>query len=497
MTPDTPLADLVRQMDGAALSGDGRIPVRGIALDSRRIGPGFLFAALRGDKTDGMSFVGDALARGAVAVVSDRPRPAGIECPWVLAGDAREAVAGFARALYGRPDEKIPVIGITGTNGKTTIAYLLESIVAASGGAAGVIGTVSYRIAGASIPAPRTTPEADVLFELLARMVETGCTHAILEVSSHALALRRVHGLRAAAGIFTNLTRDHLDFHRTMESYFEAKSLLFRSLPASSVAVLNADSPSSARLASLTRARVVTFGISARADYRIGRVFSSFDGVRFELRIPEGGGRSIEVVSPLPGLHNASNVAGALAVALSLGIPAAGALDGVRLCHGAPGRFQTIQRGQDFHVIVDYAHTDNAIASLLDSVRALCPARILTVFGCGGDRDRDKRPLMGAAAARGSDEVILTSDNPRTEDPEKIMDDAEAGLCAVPGAGERYRRIADRREAIAAAIALAQTGDAVVISGKGHETYQILKDRTIPFDDALVAAECIDTRMGR
>jgi UDP-N-acetylmuramoyl-L-alanyl-D-glutamate--2,6-diaminopimelate ligase len=269
---------------------------------------------------------------------------------------------------------------------------------------------------------------------------------------------------------------------------------LFRSLPAASVAVVNDDSPYASRLTSLTRARVVTFGSTQRADYRLGPVHSSFEGVRFDLMFD---GRSVPVRSPLPGLPNASNVAAAMATALALGIPEEAVLAGVRSCTGAPGRFERIARGQDFHVIVDYAHTDDAIARVLEAVRALHPARILTVFGCGGDRDRIKRPLMGAAAARGSDEVILTSDNPRTEDPERIMDDAEAGVRSVPGAIERMRRIADRREAIAAAIALAQTGDAVVIAGKGHEDYQILGDRTVPFDDRRVATECLDLRLGR
>ena len=328
-------------------------------------------------------------------------------------------------------------------------------------------------------------------------MIEAGCSHAVLEISSHAIALGRVHGLSLAAGVFTNLTRDHLDFHGTMEAYFEAKSRLFVSLPPAAVAVLNADSPASSRLASLTHARVVTFGASPRAEFRMGEVRSSFEGVRFDLSLPGSSEGPLEVVSPLPGLPNASNVAAAIATALALGIPAQAAVAGVRACRGAPGRFELIERGQDFHLIVDYAHTDDAIASLLASVRALGPAQITTVFGCGGDRDRDKRPLMGAAAARGSDEVILTSDNPRSEDPERILDDAEAGILSVPGARDHYRRIADRREAIAAAIALAGPGDAVVIAGKGHEDYQILAGRTIPFDDRRIAAELLDMRLGR
>lgn len=494
MTRTVALETLLKPFGGPAVAGDARVSISGIAIDSRRVKPGDLFVALQGEKTDGMRFIADALARGAVAVLSDRPRPEGLASPWVVVPDARAALALTARELHGRPDEKLPVIGITGTNGKTTLAYLLEAIVSAAGGSAGVLSTVSYRIAGEAIPAHRTTPEADALFAYLERMVQAGCSHAVMEVSSHALAMKRVHGLRFAAAVFTNLTQDHLDFHGTMERYFEAKSVLFRELPATSVAVLNADSPISERLAALTPARVVTFGSAPPATYRVGPIDASFEGVRFTLVAPDV---SLPIVSPLCGLPNASNVAAAAATAMSLGIPADAVTAGILRFQGAPGRFERIARGQDFQVIVDYAHTPDALEGLLATVRALRPARILTVFGCGGDRDRAKRALMGAAAARGSDEITLTSDNPRTEDPERIMDDAESGIRSVPGAADRSRRIADRREAIAAAVALARAGDAVVIAGKGHEDMQILGDRTIPFDDRLVAAECLDLRLGR
>lgn len=494
MNRTVPLETLLVPLPSPQVAGDARTAISGIAIDSRRVEPGDLFVALQGEKTDGMRFVADALARGAAAVLSDRPRPAGIECPWVTAPDARAALAVVARELHGRPDEKLPVIGVTGTNGKTTLTYLLEAIVSAAGGSVGVLGTVSYRIAGEAIHADRTTPEADAVYDYLERMAQAGCTHAIMEVSSHALALKRVHGLRFAAGVFTNLTQDHLDFHGTMENYFEAKSLLFRELPGSSVAVLNADSPASSRLAKLTRARVVTFGAAEGATWRMGPVDASFEGVRYTLTGPD---LALPIVSPLCGLPMASNVAAAAATALSLGLPPEAVTAGIARFEGAPGRFERIVRGQDFQVIVDYAHSPDAIEGLLATVRTLHPARILTVFGCGGDRDRAKRPLMGGAAARGSDEIYLTSDNPRTEDPERIMDDAEAGIRTVPGAAARTRRIADRREAIAAAIALASTGDAVVIAGKGHEDVQILGDRTVPFDDRLVAAECLDLRLGR
>ena len=494
MTRTVPLETLLSPAMSPLVTGDARTAISGIAIDSRRVKPGDLFVALQGEKTDGMRFVADALARGAAAVLSERPRPEGIDCPWVTAPDARAALALVARELHGRPDEKLPVIGVTGTNGKTTLTYLLEAIVSAAGGSAGVLGTVSYRIAGESIHADRTTPEADAVYDYLERMTQEGCTHAVMEVSSHALALKRVYGLRFAVGVFTNLTQDHLDFHGTMENYFEAKSLLFRDLPPASVAVLNADSPAGIRLAKLTPARVVTFGSAEGATWRMGPVDASFEGVRYTLTGPD---LTLPIVSPLCGLPMASNVAAAAATALSLGLPPAAVAAGIAGFEGAPGRFERIARGQDFQVIVDYAHSPDAIEGLLATVRTLRPARILTVFGCGGDRDRAKRPLMGAAAARGSDEIYLTSDNPRTEDPEKIMDDAEAGIRGVAGAEARTHRIADRREAIAAAVAHARTGDAVVIAGKGHEDMQILGDRTIPFDDRLVAAECLDLRLGR
>ena len=536
MIRTVPLEALCRELDSPVIEGDPRVPVTGITVDSRAAKPGFVFAALRGERMDGHRFVPDALARGAAAVLSEQPRPHGLDCSWVRAADAREALAVMAREFNERPDERLSVIGVTGTNGKTTVTYLLESIVRAAGMAAGVLGTVSYRMgearveeertpaagparpegtalgaggadtksgsdtgtgmgdAPSTVMASRTTPEADALFSYLRRMADAGCAYALIEVSSHALVLKRVYGVRFAAAVFTNLTQDHLDFHGSMDAYFAAKSLLFRSLLSSSLAVLNADSPYCGQLASLTRARVVTYGASDRADARVGPVTSTFAGVSFDLTWE---GRRLEVVSPLPGRPHAENVAAAATTALALGLDPEAVLRGVRACAGAPGRFESIARGQDFHVIVDYAHSDDALARVLETLRELSPRRILTVFGCGGDRDRTKRPLMGAAAAAGSDEVILTSDNPRTEDPEAIMDDAERGVRTVPGAERRFRRVADRREAIAAAIAMAGPGDAVLIAGKGHETTQTIGDRVLPFDDRLVAAECLDRRMGR
>jgi UDP-N-acetylmuramoyl-L-alanyl-D-glutamate--2,6-diaminopimelate ligase len=482
------------------ITGDPGAAIKGVAYDSRAVEPGYLFAALRGEQRDALEFVPQAIGRGAAAVLSTRPAPAAERAPrpaWVQVADDRLALALVARNYYGRPDERLEMVGVTGTNGKTTVCHLLEAVLSEAGRKPCLFGTVSYRYGRDETRAERTTPESLDLMRHLDRFATAGARSCVMEVSSHALALQRVAGIAFRAAVFTNLTQDHLDFHRTMEAYLEAKGILFRGLAPGALAVLNADDPASARLRTWTRARVVTFGEAKGADLRLEGCRVSIDGTDLTLR-PAEGGAPIVLHSPLLGMPNARNLAAAGATALALGLPRDAIERGLVALRGVPGRFERVDHGGPFLVLVDYAHTDDALENLLLSVRALRPARILTVFGCGGDRDRNKRPKMGLAAARGSDLVFVTSDNPRSENPERILDEILPGVrhayglqagAALPAA--RGLVIADRREAIVRAIGAARPGDAVVIAGKGHETYQILADRTIPFDDRQVAREAL------
>jgi UDP-N-acetylmuramoyl-L-alanyl-D-glutamate--2,6-diaminopimelate ligase len=449
-----------------------------------------LFVAMPGSKTDGNRHAREALSQGAVAVVSELeppPPPATLPGAWIQVADAAEAMGRYADAFFRHPSGAMTVVGVTGTNGKTTTTYLLESIVGASGGVAGVAGTVEYRLAGRRLAkAVNTTPISLELARLLARFRDGGATHALLEVSSHALALKRVETVDFDACIFLNLTRDHLDFHKTTEAYFEAKSHLFDLLARSEnrkspkVAALNYDDPRAHHLKKrAVSCDVVAFGLTdAAADLR-GRIISAdLNGSRFYM---DWRGRTLEGSVRLPGPHNVSNALAAAAAMLGLGTPADKVLAGLAALPSVPGRLEAVDEGQDFHVFVDFAHTDSALETVLALLGTLPHRRILTVFGCGGDRDRTKRGPMGVAACRAGGLAFVTSDNPRTEDPLAVIADIEAGIRA---AGlQNYRIVADRGEAIVAAIAEARTGDVVLIAGKGHEDYQILRDRTVPFDD--------------
>jgi UDP-N-acetylmuramoyl-L-alanyl-D-glutamate--2,6-diaminopimelate ligase len=499
------LQRLLQDVPGARVAGDPAIAIRGLAYDSRQVEPGFLFAAIRGERRDGQEFVDQAIERGAVAVLSSRPAPARRTAVWVQVDDDRLGLALMARNYYGRPDERMAMIGITGTNGKTTVAFLLESLLREAGMKPCLLGTVLYRYERDETRAARTTPESLDLCRLLDRYATAGAASCVMEVSSHALALRRVAGIRFRAALFTNLTQDHLDFHGTMDAYFEAKALLFRDLPADGIAVLNADDPRSEALRARTRARAFTFGTTARADVRIAAVATGRDGSRVDLATAPGvcAPQAVRLTlrSPLIGRPNAWNLAAAAATGLALGVPVPAIVRGLEAVRGIAGRFERLDLGLPCDVLIDYAHTDDALANLLKAVRDLRPRRILTVFGCGGDRDRSKRPLMGAAAAAHSDLVIVTSDNPRGEEPLRILDDILPGVRRALGVAEgapldprRCLVIADRREAIRRALDLAGDGDCVVIAGKGHETYQILGDRTIPFDDREVAREFVRGR---
>jgi UDP-N-acetylmuramoyl-L-alanyl-D-glutamate--2,6-diaminopimelate ligase len=474
---------LAARVPRATLHGDPGLEVRDVTHDSRRVGPGALFVAVRGATADGNRFVDAARKKGAVAVASEQPpRP---EIPWLHVPDARAALAALAAAVHGDPAQRLSLIGVTGTNGKTTTSFLIDAGLRAAGRRVGLLGTVLYRAGERAAEAVRTTPESSDLQRLLAEMVEAGASHAVLEVSSHALALKRLHGCAFDVAVFTNLTRDHLDFHGDMESYFAAKRVLFDTLlRPEGHAVLNADDDRSPALARAARGKVVSYGLLRPADVRGSELALSLEGSRFRAATPAG---VLEVTTPLIGRFNVANVLAALAACLALGVAPEAALAGIASVPGVPGRLERVPTGTDFSVVVDYAHTDDALRNLLETVRELGPRRVLTVFGCGGDRDRTKRPLMGAVASRLSDVVVVTSDNPRSEPPEAIVEEILRGM----NGGRRAERhvIVDRREAIAKALELAGPGDAVVVAGKGHETTQVLRDRSVPFDDRQVVRD--------
>jgi UDP-N-acetylmuramyl-tripeptide synthetase len=480
------LAQLVTRLPGAQISGDPNLEITAVTHDSRRSGPGALFVGIRGLVTDGTDFVEAARKKGAAAICSEQA-PKG-EGTWVRVPDAREALALFSAAVLGDPARSLELVGVTGTNGKTTTSYLIDSALRAAGERVGLVGTVEYRVADRIAEAVRTTPEASDLQALLREMVDAGCRRAVLEVSSHSLALKRVHGLEFKVAIFTNLTRDHLDFHGDMDAYFAAKRALFEKLLTSDGhAILNLDDDRAGELARVSRGRVWTYSLeNPKADLFAEELRLGLDRTRLRARTPAG---VLELESALVGRFNVQNLLAALGAGLALGLPPDAAQRGIATLPGVPGRMEKVALGQDFTVLVDYAHTDDALKNLLETVRGLGPRRVITVFGCGGDRDRTKRPLMGAVAARLSDVVILTSDNPRSEPPEAILDEIRRGIPA--SRAQDTLVIPDRRDAIARALEMGREGVCVVIAGKGHETYQVLRDRTVPFDDRQVARDAL------
>jgi len=477
LLPDVPLA--------AGLADSlAELDVLGLEYDSRRIAPGFLFFAFPGAKSDGRHFAAGALAQGAVAVVSESPKPEGLAAPWIQVRHGREALAVMSREFYGRPDEALKLTGVTGTNGKTTTVYLIDAMLRACGATTGMVGTVLYRVAGEERRAVNTTPESLDLMRLMTETRDKGGSYFTFEVSSHALALRRVFGLSFHTVVFTNLTRDHLDYHGTMDAYFEAKRLLFEGAGGAPprAAVLNADNSWCSRIKTREQTRRITYSVKSAAetpgaDLRAMQVESGFKGVSFRA-LHEG--RKTRIHSPLCGLINVYNLLAAFGTGLSLGLEPQRAAEGLATLAAVPGRFEGIDEGQPFLVVVDYAHTDDALRNVILTARGLKPRHIITLFGCGGDRDRAKRPLMGSAASELSDLVVVTSDNPRSEDPLAIINDAMVGV-------QRHSTRAivepDRRQAIRRALREAGPGDIVIIAGKGHETYQVLKDRVIDFDD--------------
>jgi UDP-N-acetylmuramoyl-L-alanyl-D-glutamate--2,6-diaminopimelate ligase len=498
------LEELIRSLDVDVRVGAMDVTVTGVTDDSRAVRAGHLFVAVRGGRVDGHEYVRKAAAAGAAALVVQTPMTAGMAelgVPVVSVADSRRAVGLLAGRFHGEPSSRLRLVGVTGTNGKTTTTYLCKAILEAAGRSVGLIGTVAYQIGNERLEASHTTPGAVELHGLLARMVAAGANAAVMEVSSHALALDRVAGCEFDVAVFTNLTQDHLDFHADLDDYFHAKLRLFTGLGASPAkptpkrAVVNADDPRGDLVRKACPAPVWTYALRQPADIRAEEVRLAIDGTAFLAVTPVG---RFPVESRLVGEHNVSNALAAIGVALAEGIAPDHIRRGIRSVANVPGRFERVDAGQNFTVIVDYAHTEDALVRLLDAARRLSAGRLITVFGCGGDRDRGKRPKMGRAAAERSDVVVLTSDNPRSEEPTAILREIEAGVRSLsPSSRARYQIIPDRRRAIEAAVDEARAGDTVLLAGKGHEDYQIVGGQRWHFDDREEAREAIRRRMTR
>ncbi|MDQ4125382.1 MAG: UDP-N-acetylmuramoyl-L-alanyl-D-glutamate--2,6-diaminopimelate ligase [Actinomycetota bacterium] len=479
------LSDLAGAAGHLLVRTRGEAEVTGLAYDSSKVAPGDLFFCVPGTRADGHDFAPAAAAAGATALCVERE--VDIELPAIVVTDARRAMGRIASAFYGDPAGKLTLLGVTGTNGKTTTAFLIDAILRADGRTTGLVGTIETRVAGKARPGVRTTPESLDLHVLFAEMVDAGVDSVAMEVTSHALALHRVEGLRFAAAAFTNLTQDHLDFHESMEDYFEAKRKLFVAGRLERGAV-NVDEVYGRRLIEMAEVPCVRFGISPEAEVRAVDVDLGPAGSRFRIVTPAG---EIAVSSSLAGSFNVSNCLAAAATCLQAGIGLDAVEAGLSSGVSVPGRFESVDAGQDFSVVVDYAHTPDSLDNVLRAARGLAErsgGRVIALFGCGGDRDRGKRPLMGAVAARLADFVVVTSDNPRSEEPNAIVDEILEGVVAERAGGPDVVDV-DRRAAIAAAVSEAKPGDVVVIAGKGHETGQQFRDHTIPFDDRIVARE--------
>ncbi len=494
--------EVLEVVDVLAVDGDPATPIKGIAYDSRRVAPGFLFVAVEGFKTDGHEYINEAVGRGAVAVVMQRPVSLPAGTAWVLTDNSRRALAFISARFYGNPSEKMKIIGITGTNGKTTTSNLIVAILQAAGLSCGLIGTIHNRIGDRILPVKHTTPESLDLQRLLAEMFFAGVQVCVMEVSSHALALHRVDGCRFDAAVLTNFTQDHLDFHHSMEDYLAAKLRLFRGpsaddtdnsannndSPGVKLCVLNADDQKAADFLKACSGPVYTYGINLPADVRGDSIEIKANGVGLVAR---GSWGDCPLNLKITGLFNVYNALAAFAAAAAMGTPTEIIKNALEKVKGVPGRFEQVDAGQDFTVIVDYAHTPDGLENVLKTARQLTRACLITVFGCGGDRDRKKRPLMGVVAAGYSNFTIITSDNPRTEDPLKIIAGIEEGVKQAVGK-DKYMIMPDRRRAIRAALAMAGRDDVVVIAGKGHEDYQIIGAEKFPFDDRLEARAALE-----
>ncbi|MEI6715695.1 MAG: UDP-N-acetylmuramoyl-L-alanyl-D-glutamate--2,6-diaminopimelate ligase [Verrucomicrobiota bacterium] len=486
------LGKLVSLIRTVSVKNPSEAEVSSICFDSRAVKPGAVFVALSGEKTEGAKFAADAIARGAVAVVSESV----VECTGaalVIVENAREALADLASSFYGRPSDALKIAGITGTNGKTTTAFLLQHICDVAQMRCGLIGTVHYKVGDRVLPAVRTTPESSDIQELLGKMRDAGCRTVAMEVSSHALSQGRVRNVEFDVAVFTNLTQDHLDYHRTMDAYYEAKSALFLGMDMQRFkrgkAVINTEDRYGALLYSrLQQAGIpaVSYGFGVRCDFRASNVRSDVQGTSFQL---DASGRSWLVRLPLIGTFNVLNALAAIAAAHNLGVDLRTAVLALASAPPVPGRLEPVPGKRSFRVFVDYAHTDDALKNVLRTIRELKPKRTLVVFGCGGDRDRSKRPLMGAVAEEFADWAIVTSDNPRSEKPEAIVSDIVSGMRYG-----RYEVVLDRKAAIQRAVELAGPRDIVLIAGKGHEATQETAGRSEPFSDLAVAQSALDGR---
>jgi len=493
----TAMSELLAALPEKRVIGDPPRSVSSIAGDSRRVEPGGCFVAVPGFKQDGRRFIPEAVRRGATVVVTEGDPVAGLSVAQVLVPSVRVSLARLAGAFYGHPSRQLTLVGITGTNGKTTTSYLVEALLRARGVATGVIGTIQYVLGNETRPASQTTPEALDLQAMLAQMRDSGVRGVAMEVSSHALSLARAEGLAFDVAVFTNLTQDHLDFHGTLENYRLAKRRLFELLAESPkpvrTAVVNADDPAGATMAQGLDVAVLPFGLGPAARVRAVEHVSSIDGIRMTVETPRG---RVGLTSPLIGEHNVMNLLGAVATGLALGLEPPAIAEALAAVGTVPGRFEQVRTGQPFLVVVDYAHTPDALERVLTTARKLTCGRLGVVFGCGGDRDRTKRPIMGEIAARLGDRVWVTSDNPRSERPEAIIDEVVAGIRRTGAAASRYVAEADRGAAIRGALGWAEAGDTVVIAGKGHETYQIVGAEVLPFDDREVARQILSKARG-
>lgn len=483
------LQEVMSGIKNIEILGNGDLDIASIKYDSRRTAKGDLFAAVKGENFDGMDFLEDAASRGAEAFLVPRGAEKRVEGTYIYASDVREALALASKNFFGDPSGKLNVVGITGTNGKTTTSYLVHGILEHAGIAAGLIGTVQYLVGGQIISAARTTPESPDLLGLMGAMIKSGCTACVMEVSSHAVTLSRVKGVKMEVAVFTNLTRDHLDFHNDMEGYFRAKAGLFEESDVKH-RVVNCDDPFGQRLIRELGTETITFGMERGDISTEGPVTIQEWGSSCRLATPWG---PLEVATTLPGRFNLYNIMAAVASCGLLGVDAGTMAEGLSLIGRVPGRFEKVDRGQPFTAVVDYAHTPDALMNVLENARAITRGRVITVFGCGGDRDKTKRPLMGSVAGQMSDVVIVTSDNPRSEDPEIILDQIMEGLGDPAGVVER---ITDRRTAIDHAVREARPGDMVVVAGKGHENYQIVGKRILPFSDVDELARALEKLAG-
>jgi len=461
--------------------------VRGISCNSKNVGRNFIFVAIKGNRQDGNTFIDEAMQRGARAVVAQSPNRSITRLPkevsFIKVKDARGALANLALGFYGDPSAKVKVLGITGTNGKTTIAYLVEALIKEAGFSSGVIGTINYRFKDKIIPSKNTTPGPVDLQSMLAEMKKNGIDYAVMEVSSHALDQDRTLGINFSSAIFTNLTQDHLDYHKTLQRYFLAKAKLFKDLRPGSFAVLNNDDKYARKLKKMTRARIITYGIDNDSIVMAKDIRYSVNCTEFLLKAP---GNQMNFKTQLIGKHNVYNALSAIAWAIKEGIDIKAIKSAVENFSLVPGRLERVEFAGDFAVFVDYAHTEDALKNIIQALRHLARNRIIVVFGCGGERDKTKRPKMGKVVTELADYAIITSDNPRSEDPLEIIRDVKKGIRK-----KNYSVMPERREAIKKSLSLAEPGDIVLLAGKGHENYQILKDRTVRFDDKEIAVECL------